>query len=159
MGKVITLEKAIKVSNALRKQHKTIVLAGGCFDILHSGHLKYLENAKKAGDVLFILLESDENVSRLKGKERPINSQKKRAEKLSKIPSVDFVILAPQLRGNQDYFETTLNLKPQIIAITEEDKNKKEKEAQAKSIGGRVVTVTKLLKNYSTTKILENTYE
>lgn len=156
MSKVITLEKAIKVSNELREQHKTIVLAGGCFDIFHKGHLIFLENAKKAGDVLFVLLESDENVRRLKDRGRPLNNQKKRALELAQIPAVDFVILAPLFRGNSDYFNLTRELKPQVIAITEGDEREKEKEAQAKSIGARVVIVTKLLKNYSTTKIIGN---
>lgn len=156
MGEIVTITKAEKIARQLRNQKKNIVLAGGCFDVLHKGHLTFLENAKKAGDVLFVLLESDSNVRRLKGKGRPLNNQKKRALELAQTPSVSFVILAPKLSSNADYFNLTRKLKPHVIAITEGDPREKEKEAQAKSIGGKVVVVTKNLANYSTTKIVKN---
>ena len=62
-----------------------IVLVGGCFDILHLGHVVFLEKAKKEGDVLVVLLESDEKVRFLKGKGRPVHTQSERAEILSAL--------------------------------------------------------------------------
>ncbi|MBI2622378.1 adenylyltransferase/cytidyltransferase family protein [Candidatus Microgenomates bacterium] len=156
MNKIITLKEAIDINKKWREQEKTVVLAGGCFDVLHQGHFIYLEKAKKGGDVLVVLLESDENVRRLKGAGRPVNSQLKRAEGLAKFSFVDYVILLPPLIGYRQYFDITAKLAPHIIAITEGDPKQKEKEIQAKSVGGRVVLVTPLLKNYSTTEILKN---
>ncbi len=67
MNKIISTEQAIKLSEKIRNEGKTIALAGGCFDILHIGHIEYLANAKKHGDVLFVFLESDENIKKIKG--------------------------------------------------------------------------------------------
>lgn len=156
MRKILDLEEAIVASRILRDQGKIIVLAGGCFDILHKGHLVFLKNAKKKGDVLFVLLESDRNVRRLKGEGRPVNNQKKRAKTLAQIPSIDFITLLPEMRLDEDYFELTRKLKPHIIAMTEEDMRAREKEAQAKSVGGNAVIVTKHFADYSTTKTLNN---
>ena len=151
MGKVIKLEEAIKVSNELRDQGKTIVLVGGCFDILHLGHKIFLEKAKKQGDALFVALESDENVQRLKGKDRPINNQEARAANLANFDNVDYVILLPVLISTEDYSSFTKKLSPNVIAITEGDPKQAEKESQ-----GKVVVVTKHLADFSTTKILQN---
>ena len=66
MKKIINIKDAIKVSQKLRKQNKTIVLAGGFFDILHTGHIKFLEKSKKHGDYLFVLLEDDKKAREVK---------------------------------------------------------------------------------------------
>ena len=68
---------------------KNIVLVGGCFDIVHLGHLIFLEKAKAKGDILIVLLESDENIRKNKGQNRPINNQEDRALFLSKLKMVD----------------------------------------------------------------------
>jgi D-beta-D-heptose 7-phosphate kinase/D-beta-D-heptose 1-phosphate adenosyltransferase len=70
-----------------------IVFTNGCFDILHAGHVQFLEEAKALGDVLIIGLNSDKSVKRLKGKERPINSQEDRAIVLSGLHCVDYIII------------------------------------------------------------------
>jgi len=72
---------------------KKIVFTNGCFDILHSGHVKYLQEAKSFGDILVVGLNSDESVKRLKGKSRPINNQEDRSIVLSGLQSVDFVVI------------------------------------------------------------------
>lgn len=70
---------------------KKVVFTNGCFDILHSGHVAYLNEAKKQGDVLFLGLNSDESIKRLKGENRPINSEKDRKFVLENLRSIDFV--------------------------------------------------------------------
>ncbi len=77
----------------LRNEHKTIVTTNGCFDILHVGHVRYLEETKKFGDVLIVALNSDKSVKRLKGEGRPINNENDRAEVLNGLKSVDYVVL------------------------------------------------------------------
>ena len=77
----------------LRAEGKTIVTTNGCFDILHVGHVRYLEETKKFGDVLIVALNSDASVRRLKGEGRPINNEMDRAEVLNGLKSVDYVVL------------------------------------------------------------------
>lgn len=77
----------------IQKQGKTIVFTNGCFDIIHAGHVQYLEHAKTLGDILVIGLNSDASVRRLKGETRPINNQNNRAIVLSALHSVDYVII------------------------------------------------------------------
>ena len=76
----------------LRRQNKRIVFTNGCFDILHAGHVRYLTTAKSFGDVLIVGLNTDESVHRLKGANRPINTQDDRAEVLLGLKAVDHVI-------------------------------------------------------------------
>ncbi len=80
-----------EVCRELKKSGKKIVFTNGCFDVLHSGHTKYLSESKKLGDILVIGLNSDNSVKRLKGENRPINNELDRAEVLSSLASVDFV--------------------------------------------------------------------
>lgn len=77
----------------LRAEGKTIVTTNGCFDILHVGHVRYLEETKKFGDILIVALNSDASVRRLKGEGRPINNEMDRAEVLNGLKSVDYVVL------------------------------------------------------------------
>ena len=81
-----------QAQNFLEKnKDKRIVFTNGCFDILHSGHISYLNEAKGEGDLLFIGLNSDASVKRLKGIERPINDEKERKYILENLRAVDFV--------------------------------------------------------------------
>jgi len=142
------------VSKRLRGVGKKVILVGGCFDLLHIGHLTFLEKAKKKGDVLFVLLESDANITKTKGPGRPINSQTDRAKILSALETVDYIIkLAPFLK-NEDYDELITKLRPTVIATTKGDVNRLHKERQANVIGGKVIDVTVPVKNQSTTKLI-----
>jgi len=89
---IISIKKFIKTLNCLRKSKNKIVFTNGCFDILHVGHVKYLEKAKKLGDILIVGINSDSSVSRLKGKTRPINSLNDRSHIIASLKSVDYVI-------------------------------------------------------------------
>jgi len=87
-----TLEEISLLSQELKKRGKKIVFTNGCFDILHVGHVKYLEEAKSYGDVLILGLNSDESVRRLKGPTRPINTEDDRAYVLASLEAVDYVV-------------------------------------------------------------------
>jgi len=87
-----TLEEIELLSKELKKRGKKIVFTNGCFDILHVGHVKYLEEAKSYGDVLILGLNSDKSVRRLKGETRPINSEDDRAYILASLEAVDYVV-------------------------------------------------------------------
>ena len=77
----------------LQAQGKKIIATNGCFDILHVGHLRYLEASKALGDGLVVGLNSDKSVKKLKGESRPINNQEDRAEMLLGLKPVDFVVI------------------------------------------------------------------
>jgi len=93
MNKLITLETAVKISQALKSNGKTLVFTNGCFDLIHAGHVIYLEQAKKLGDVLMIGLNSDDSIRLNKGKQRPIISQADRITVLSAFWFVDYIIV------------------------------------------------------------------
>ena len=82
-----------KISSRLKEQNKKVVFTNGCFDILHKGHVSYLNTAKSFGDVLILGLNSDASVKRLKGESRPINCEDDRAYILSALECVDYVVI------------------------------------------------------------------
>ena len=88
-----TIDEITALSFELKNKGKSIVFTNGCFDLLHTGHVKYLETAKSFGDVLIIGLNSDRSVSALKGKDRPINIQMDRAYLLAALEVVDYVVI------------------------------------------------------------------
>ena len=88
-----TLDEIIALSTELKARDKKIVFTNGCFDILHAGHVRYLETAKSYGDVLILGLNSDRSVTELKGEGRPINTQLDRAYILAALEAVDYVIV------------------------------------------------------------------
>lgn len=155
MGKILDLQTAIITAQEINLQKKSIVLAGGCFDILHIGHIKFLEEAKKSGEYLFILLESDESVKRLKGQNRPINQLLDRAKILCAINCVDYVIPLEKIMKNNDYDSLVEKIQPSIIAVTKNDKALVHKQRQAEKINAKVVTVIERFADKSTTKLAE----
>lgn len=160
MSKVLTIKQAIIQSAKLRKEGKIIVLVGGCFDIVHIGHIRFLTQAKKRGDHLFILLESDQTVKKLKGKDHPIHNQKTRAEVLAAFYVTDSIVLLPPLTTNQEYDELAKSLKPAIIATTKGDPGRAHKIRQARGIGARVVDVITRLPHASSklSQVLQKNY-
>jgi D-beta-D-heptose 7-phosphate kinase/D-beta-D-heptose 1-phosphate adenosyltransferase len=88
----VQLEEVKMQLDLLKKSGKKIVFTNGCFDLIHKGHISYLEKAKKLGDILVVGLNSDESVKRLKGVNRPIKTLDNRAAVLAGLASVDFVI-------------------------------------------------------------------
>lgn len=153
--KIITDQEAGRVISVLKKGGKKIVLAGGCFDILHVGHISFLEKAKASGDILVLLLESDEAIKLLKGEKRPINPQENRAKILSVIQFVDFVIKLERPYKTPDYQKLALEIRPNVIAVTEGDPHLIEKQSQAQEVGGVVKVVLDEIPEHSTTKLLD----
>jgi rfaE bifunctional protein nucleotidyltransferase chain/domain len=91
--KLKTLSELEDLVADLKKEERIIVFANGCFDLLHVGHVRYLEGARREGDVLIVGLNSDRSVERLKGPDRPILPQQDRAEILAALESVDYLTI------------------------------------------------------------------
>lgn len=93
MGKVLSIENLVEEINQLKKQNKKIVSTNGCFDILHVGHVRYLQKSAALGDVMIVCMNSDRSVKALKGDSRPINSENDRAEVLAALGCIDYVVI------------------------------------------------------------------
>ena len=93
MGQIIKRDEIENLIQNLKKENKKIVFTNGCFDILHVGHVRYLKESSKHGDILIIGLNSDSSVKKLKGDSRPINTELDRAEILSELNFVDYVVI------------------------------------------------------------------
>ncbi|MEN9662252.1 MAG: hypothetical protein RL324_1201 [Verrucomicrobiota bacterium] len=96
--KLRTLEQAVARRRELQMAGKKVVLTNGVFDLLHPGHLHYLEYAGKLGGALFVALNSDASVKLLKGPTRPIQTERERAEALARLPQVDTIVIFRELR-------------------------------------------------------------
>lgn len=151
-GKRIHREDIKKLADKLHSEREKIVLVGGCFDILHIGHFDFLERAKKLGDILIVLLESDETLTKLKGVNRPIHKQEDRARMLASIEVVDYVVFLPPMDGNKAYDDVIFEIKPAIIATTIGDAYRLHKLRQANSIKAEIVDIAKVA-NHSTSKV------
>ncbi len=110
--KLISLQELKEITNFLKEKGKEIVLANGCFDIIHVGHVRYLKDAKSRGDVLIVALNSDNSVRALKGEGRPLMSELERAEILSSFEFVDYIVIFDE----KDVSRVLLELKPHIHA-------------------------------------------
>ena len=93
MGEVVTQEEIIKIVRAGQNEGKTFAATNGCFDIIHVGHIRYLKKTKSFADYCIVMLNSDSSVKMLKGEDRPINNQNDRAELLTSLSCVDYVVL------------------------------------------------------------------
>ena len=93
MGQILSRENVASFVDKLRKSGKTVVATNGCFDILHVGHVRYLQKTKSFADYSIILLNSDRSVRSIKGEGRPINNENDRAEVLCALSCVDYVVM------------------------------------------------------------------
>lgn len=155
MAEIIFSKRATVLGESLKRQGKSIVLVGGCFDVLHPGHISFLDKVKREGDCLFVLLESDQKVKKLKGLARPVHTQKQRAAALSSLPMVDYIVLLPYLEFDRQYDELIKGIKPDIIATTSKDKVDHHQRA-AKLVGAKCKIVAEVIGDYSTSNILNH---
>ncbi|PJE63457.1 glycerol-3-phosphate cytidylyltransferase [Candidatus Roizmanbacteria bacterium CG10_big_fil_rev_8_21_14_0_10_45_7] len=132
---------------------KKMVLVGGCFDVLHYGHIMFLQKAHAKGEVLVVALESDWFI-KTKKKRNPIHTQDMRKKILMALRSVDAVINLPPMKQDHDYEELVWALKPHVIAVTSPDPHMAHKKKFAHAIGARVVSVIKRIPRYSSTAII-----
>ena len=142
----------VNILEKKRNQGKTIVFTNGCFDLLHAGHVKYLQKARRLGDLLVLGLNSDSSIRRLKGEKRPLLDEIERAQILAALDCIDYVVIFEE----DTPLELITALKPQILVkggdyLPDEVVGKDIVE----SLGGRVELVT-FVDGKSTTSIIEN---
>lgn len=154
VNKTLAIDQASALSSKLKQSGKTIILAGGCFDVLHSGHVAFLEAAKKEGDVLILLLESDESIKKRKGAGRPLNSMRKRTAVLSSLQTVDFIISLTGMTKNEEYDRIMIQIKPDIVAMTKGDPNVAQRIRQCEKIGAKLKLVIEKIDGISTTALV-----
>ena len=150
-NKIIHKEEVKKTFSYHKKASKSLVFTNGCFDILHPGHISYLEEAKKMGHILIVGVNSDASISRLKGKSRPIHDFFFRSLMLSALESVDYVIEFEE--------DTPISLIEKVIPNVlvkgnDYDPNEIVGADFVKSQGGSVNTIT-FLPGFSTSQIVE----
>ena len=149
--KIKILPDLVRIRHQLKTKGQRVVFTNGVFDILHRGHVEYLEKARSLGDVLMVGLNSDESVKKIKGEDRPIMLQENRAMVLAGLSSVDFICLFEE--------ETPANLIRQLIPdILVKGSDYKIDDIVGREIveanGGKVVTID-LVPGQSTTSIIE----
>ena len=95
-SKIIDRKTAIETTAQLKRAGKVVVLANGCFDTLHVGHIRYLAGAKREGDLLIVAVNSDESVKCLKGSGRPVLDEQARSQLVAALRDVDYVLIFPE---------------------------------------------------------------
>ena len=150
-AKVKTIDELRPVLAILRAAGKTIVFTNGCFDLIHTGHTRYLSIARSLGDLLVVAVNSDASVRGIKGDKRPINAQAERADTLAALESVDFVTIFDE----PDPARVIAALQPDVLVKggdwpIEKIIGRDVVEAR----GGRVVNVP-FVEGQSTTGIIE----
>ena len=149
--KVKARRELLRIINDLKAEGKRIVFTNGCFDLLHIGHIRYLEKAKALGDVLVVGVNSDASVRKLKGPKRPILPEAERAEILSGLGCVDYITLFDEM----DPLKLIASLRPNVL-VKGGDWTKEQtvgKEVVERS-GGEVVIIP-FVKGASTSSLIE----
>ncbi|MGH9774612.1 MAG: adenylyltransferase/cytidyltransferase family protein [Candidatus Acidiferrales bacterium] len=153
--KIFTREQIRIVVKERRREGKRVVLANGCFDILHAGHVRYLEAAKREGDFLIVAVNADKSVSMLKGPGRPILESRSRAELVAALAAVDAVVVFEE----SDVSRLLEELRPDVHAkgtdYTQETVPERE---TARRLGVRIAIVGDS-KNHSTRDLLARVRE
>lgn len=149
--KNISLSRLKGAVKSFKGRGKKIIFTNGCFDILHPGHVSYLQKAKEKNSVLIVGLNSDASVRRIKGKSRPLNSSRERAKVLASLAYVDFVVIF-----NEDTpLKLIKALKPDVLVKGADWKGKVVVGQEIVEAYGGKVKLVKYLKKYSTTKIIQ----
>jgi D-glycero-beta-D-manno-heptose 1-phosphate adenylyltransferase len=151
----VTVEEAARLAERLRAEGKRIVLANGCFDLLHVGHVRYLREARREGDVLFVGLNSDRVVARLKGAGRPLMPAEERIEMLEALRDVDHVVVFEDDTADR----LVAMIRPDVHAKgTDYTTDSVPEAATVRDIGGRIA-ITGDPKDHSTRDLIRTIVE
>ena len=142
-----TWDEISSIINELKNKDRKIIFTNGCFDILHIGHIKYLEKAKSFGDILILGLNSDDSIRRLKGMNRPINTQNDRAYILASLEVIDYLVIFDE----DTPFELINLIKPDVLV---KGGDYEDKEVIGQDIA-KELKLVKFIDGKSTTKTIE----
>jgi len=149
--KLKNLDELIALTAQARQNGKSVVFTNGCFDILHRGHVHLLRQAKAAGDLLIVALNSDRSVQEIKGDKRPVLPETDRIELIGAMEMVDYVIVFDE----PDPYKLIAAIKPNVLAKGGDWSAEKIIGADVvEQAGGRVVVIP-YLKGFSTSEIIE----
>ncbi len=147
----MTLSEFLNIRKEIKEKGKKLVFTNGCFDIIHRGHVEYLNQAKSLGDYLIVAVNSDESVKRLKGESRPVNNELDRMFVLENLKAVDFVVV---FREDTPY-EIIKKILPDYLV---KGGDWKEEDIVGSDIvkanGGKTLSL-KFVRNYSTTNVIK----
>jgi len=152
-SKIVEMDELALRAKKLRAAGKRLVATNGCFDLLHVGHVHYLQAARALGDALVVGLNGDRSVRELKGKGRPINNDRDRAEILAALECVDVVTIFPQMRATQFISVSNAAIYVKGGDYTSDTLNADER-AVLKEIGAEI-RILPFEKGYSTSLLLE----
>jgi rfaE bifunctional protein nucleotidyltransferase chain/domain len=152
-AKIIGFEELSERSKQLHAARKKLVATNGCFDLLHVGHVRYLQAARALGDLLVVGLNSDRSVRELKGKGRPITAERDRAEILAALQCVDLVTIFPEPRATQFIAASHPAIYVKGGDYTSETLNEEERTL-LKEIGAEI-RIIPFEAGYSTSRLLE----
>lgn len=149
--KIINAEELKNIVENLKKQNKKIVSTNGVFDILHIGHIRYLKEARKLGDVLIVALNSDSSTKQIKDPKRPLNNENDRAEALASLECVDYVAIFDE----KDPIKILEKIKPDVHVKGGDYKISQiiEKNTVEKN-NGKIILIPEV-KGYSTTDLIK----
>jgi D-beta-D-heptose 7-phosphate kinase/D-beta-D-heptose 1-phosphate adenosyltransferase len=153
--KIKTRKELLRINKDLKAKGKRIVFTNGCFDLLHIGHVRYLEKARTLGDVLVVGVNSDSSVRKLKGPKRPILPEEERAGILSGLGCVDYVTLFDEI----DPLKLITSLQPDVL-VKGGDWTKEQTVGKevVERLGGEVVIIP-FIKGASTSNLIETILE
>jgi D-beta-D-heptose 7-phosphate kinase/D-beta-D-heptose 1-phosphate adenosyltransferase len=149
-GKIVSKADLCQVRERLRTEGKTVSFTNGCFDILHSGHVTYLNFAREQGDVLVLGMNSDASVRRNKGDDRPINCEQDRATVLAALECIDYVVLFDE----DEPLNLIEALVPDVLVKGEDWAHYVSGREAVEAAGGKVV-LAKMVEGRSTTGTIE----
>lgn len=129
------------------------ILVGGCFDIIHFGHIQFLQKSKEFGSYLIVAIESDEFIEKRK-KRKPIHTQEQRAQLVAAIEVVDYVLLLPIMNTHKDYMNLVESIRPSVIAVTKGDVQMENKKKQANEVGAEVKVALPRINKFATSNIV-----
>ncbi len=150
-NKITNLDTAIRIVAANRIKGRTIVFTNGCFDIVHRGHIKLLEEAKAKGDFLIVGLNSDASIRRIKGPDRPVQDEQTRASVMAALLPVDLVVLFEE----DTPLKLIESLTPDVLVKGGDwEESRIVGASHVREHGGQVITIA-LEEGYSTTSAIE----
>lgn len=149
-NRIINRQDLARVVADFHAKSKRVVATNGCFDILHVGHVRYLEEARKLGDILIVGINSDESVKKLKGNNRPINNETDRAEVLAGLRCVDYVTIFGEPTADE-FLKAT---KPNVYAKGGDYTPESLPETPVVTALGAKIVILNLIPGKSTTALL-----